>query len=246
MNSLLPIKRANTIILDGRAGKEIKDNLKKLNLNIILTPKCLEVQNPISHHPDIHLHPINYNTIVIAPNVFDYYSNIFKNSNIKLIKGNRKLGYDYPKDIPYNIARVGNYAIHNKKYTDESILYLLNNQGIEFINVKQGYSKCSVAIVDENSIITSDRTIYEKTIKKNMDVLLIEKGYIKLEGYNYGFIGGAMGNIDKNNILIAGELKTHIDGDRILDFIKKRNINIIELKKGEIEDLGSMIPIFMK
>lgn len=245
MNSLL-LSKTNTIIIDKRADQETINNLKKLNLNIIFTIKCEEVQEPISCHPDIQLHPINNELIIVAPNVFEHYNKIFKKTNIKLIKGETTLGYNYPMDIPYNIGRIGNFAIHNSKYTDELTKYYLKKEGIELIDVKQGYSKCSLGIIGKNSAITSDQTIYEKLKNKNIDILLVKKGYINLDGYNYGFIGGSMGNIDNENILITGELKTHIDGDKINKFIKNKNKKIIELKKDKIEDLGSLIPLFLK
>lgn len=245
VNPLLPFKKANTIILDGRADKEIINNLKKHKLDIILTPECKEVQKPISYHPDIHLHPINYKKIVVAPNVFEYYNKIFKKTDIKLIKGESELGYNYPYDIAYNMARIGNFAIHNLKYTDEKLKYHLLKEGIEMIDVNQGYSKCSIGIIGKNTVVTSDEIIHGKLIKKNIKVLLIENGYIELEGYNYGFIGGSMGNIDEDNVLLAGEFKTHIDGNKIKKYLKENKKRIIELKKGEIKDLGSLIPLII-
>ena len=44
----------------------------------------------------------------------------------------------------------------------------------------QGYAKCSCVVVDEDSIITSDRGIWREAVNAGMDVLLIEKSQVIL------------------------------------------------------------------
>ena len=243
VNPFLPRKRANAVIVDGRVKKEIFENLEKLGLRVIPTIKCEDVHDAISYHPDICIHPINSNTLVIAPNVFEYYDSIFKNTSIKLIKGEKHLQSNYPNDIAYNVARVARYAIHNTKYTDEKLAYYLKKEGIEFIDVNQGYSKCSTAIIDDNAIITSDPSIKKECERYDIDILYIKEGHIKLPGFDYGFIGGATGNISKNEILITGRYDEHPNNNEIEQFFRKMNKNVIFLSKESIMDVGSIIPL---
>ena len=49
-----------------------------MNLNIIPTIECKEVSEPISYHPDIVIHPINHNTLVVAPNVLIIMKNFME------------------------------------------------------------------------------------------------------------------------------------------------------------------------
>ncbi|NLY45095.1 MAG: hypothetical protein GX053_03790 [Tissierella sp.] len=242
-NPFIPIKDADTVTVAGNSDKEIIDSLKKLKLNIIPTIKCLEVDESISYHPDIVIHPINHNTLVIAPNVFDYYKDALKNTNIKLIKGEKKLGVKYPDDIAYNIGRMKNIAIHNFDYTDEILKFYLNKEGLELINVKQGYTKCSMAIIDEVSCITADKPIYEILSKKGYSILFIEPGHIALERQKYGFIGGATGSYSKNMILFSGTLDLHPDKESIFEFIKGKNKTVHFLSKKNIVDIGTIISL---
>lgn len=149
----------------------------------------------------------------------------------------------YPNNIQYNVAILGNYAIHNFKYTDNIILEYLDKFNIKKINVKQGYCKCSICIVDENSIITSDEGIHKEVIKYGIDSLLIEKGYIDLFDLDYGFIGGCSGLISKDTLSFFGDIKKHPDYNRILEFVNKKNKKIISLSNEKLLDLGSLIPL---
>ncbi len=128
LNPFIPNTRANIVIIDGRIDEEIETNLKSLNLNIIPTIQCKEVPEPISYHPDIVMHPINHNTLIIAPNVFHYYEDLLWDMGINLIKGETLLSNSYPKDIAYNVGRIGKYAIHNFKYTDEKLKFYLKKK----------------------------------------------------------------------------------------------------------------------
>ena len=77
----------------------LQQDLKKLNINIIPTIACKEVAEPISYHPDIVIHPINHNTLIVAPNVFDYYEDKLHGLGIKIIKGETKLDKEVSKWI---------------------------------------------------------------------------------------------------------------------------------------------------
>ncbi len=243
-NPFIPIKKANIVIVDGRIDKQSIIALKKMNLKVVPTTKCNEVYDAISYHPDIVLHPINYNTLVVAPNVFDYYEDKLYGMGINLIRGEKVLGGEYPNNIAYNVGRVCGGAVHNFKYTDKVLLYYFKKQYLELIHVNQGYSKCSMAVVDEKAIITSDYGIYKELIKHNIDVLLIRPGYIVLENFDYGFIGGVCGNLSPNEIIFSGSYEHHIDGHKINKFLKKYNKVPIIINKKPMVDIGTIITLY--
>lgn len=243
-NPFIPYKKANVAIVDGRIDDQSIKVLENMNLKIILTTKCKEVAEPISYHPDIVMHPINHNTLVVAPNVFDYYEDKLSGMGIDLIRGEKYLSKEYPNNIAYNVGRVYEAAIHYFKYTDKVLLHELKKEGLKLINVKQGYSKCSMAIVDEKAIITSDCGIHEKVIKNNIDSLLIEPGYISLEGYNYGFIGGTSGNLSKSDIVFSGNINYHPDAEKIKKFINKYNKKYLSLNNNSLLDIGTIFTLY--
>ncbi|NLC03818.1 MAG: hypothetical protein GX787_05995 [Tissierellia bacterium] len=212
-----------------------------MNLKIIPTIKCESVDESIAYHPDIVLHPVNHNTLIVAPEVFDYYYNELNLLGIRLIKGTTNLGNLYPLDISYNVGRVGKYAFHKLQYTDPILRSYLNNQNIDFVNINQGYSKCSMAIINDSSIITADKNIHLKLLELGYDSLLIEAGYVELKKQKYGFFGGATGNLTPDKILFSGHIDDHPDKIKIIDFIKQKHVDIIYLSKEKITDIGTII-----
>ena len=241
--SFITNERLSLAIVDKRITIDMENKLKNYDINIIKTPSCDDTYNAIKHHPDISVCKLDVNNIVVAPNVYDYYNDILSNYNFNVIKGNSTISKKYPNNIQYNVAILGNYAIHNFKYTDNIILEYLDKFNIKKINVKQGYCKCSICIVDENSIITSDEGIHKEVIKYGIDSLLIEKGYIDLFDLDYGFIGGCSGLISKDTLSFFGDIKKHPDYSRILEFVNKKNKKIISLSNEKLLDLGSLIPL---
>lgn len=241
-NPFIPKGKANVLIVDGRA-KDIIKKLKFLNVEVIPTIKCEELYDAISYHPDIVIHPIKHDTLVVAPNVFYYYKNAFKGTDIKVIEGEKRLGHEYPHNIAYNVARISKYAIHNFKYTDEKLKYYLEKQGLNLVNVKQGYSKCSTTILNDKAIITSDYSIYKALRETTIDVLLIEQGFIDLPGFNYGFIGGTTGLLSPSELIFTGKYDSHPDKLTINIFLEKYGLTPIFLRNKKIIDLGSIIPL---
>jgi len=87
---------------------------------------------------------------------------------ILLLKGEAELGPKYPASVYYNAARVGNIVFHNTKYTDKILRENFSKMGIELVHINQGYAKCAISVVNENSIITMDRGIAKVAEKKEL------------------------------------------------------------------------------
>jgi hypothetical protein len=244
MYPYLPNQKVKAVILDCRATKEIKKNLNKLEIDIILTPKCKDVYSSIEYHSDIMIHFIEKDIAVVEPNIEDQFIYKLEDYGIKVILGKTKLSSNYPNDIAYNVARVGKFVFHNFKNTDIYLKDYFKQKNLEFIDVAQGYSKCSICILTNNSIITSDKSIHTNAIKNNINSLLIRSGYINLEGLNYGFIGGCSGKISENKMVFSGNIEKHPDYIPIKNFLEKYQVDYISLSNEVLLDVGSIIPIF--
>ena len=116
------------------------------------------------------------------------------------------------------------------------------------INTTQGYTNCSIAVIDDNSAIVTDKGLYKILQKHNIDVLYLEyEPDIKLLKSNEysekrGFIGGAISRID-DQIIVFGDLDK-IDCDKqIRIFIEKRGLKIIEFKGLDVIDYGGILPL---
>ena len=242
-SSFIPQKKISLALVDDRISESMIQKLNELNINTIKSVKCNETYSAISFHPDICVIKLNNNNILVAPNVYDYYDTHLTPLGFNVIKGNLHINSKYPNNVHYNVVILGNNVIHNFKYTDSVLLDYIESNNMNKINVNQGYCKCSVCIVDENSIITSDEGIYKEVIKHNIDCLLIEKGHIDLFELNYGFIGGCSGLISDDTLAFFGNIEKHPNFKEIKNFVSKRNKKIISLSEEKLTDLGSLIPL---
>jgi hypothetical protein len=243
MNPFVPKKTPRYVIIDYRAGEDILNYLKKINIEPIKTMKCKELQEPVDGHPDMVMHPVDEKTVVVAPNVYGYYDKVLSSKGIKVIEGGKTLRRNYPEDIAYNVARIGRYAVHNTKHTDQVLKYYLEEADVEFIHVNQGYSKCSIAAVGERAAVTSDTSIHEKLISYNIDCMYIDPKIVYLEGYNHGFIGGCTGLINENIFLSTGRIDDKDTLKTLKEFIQSIGYMYEEASETQIIDLGTIIPI---
>lgn len=221
-------------ILDKNIPKEVKANLKKEDFKLIFTEEIKNLKSPLSTHADMQVCRINDKKIVVEPSVFDYYFNKLNDYDIIVEKGSGFLREKYPEDSLYNLAANEDIAIHNFKIADENVLKNLKKQKI---NVKQGYSKCNICFA-KDIIITSDYGIYKK-IPQSVKKLLVESGDIELQGYDYGFIGGATGFFKK--LYFIGNLEKYKEKEKIKEFLKNNDIEYKSLCEGSLKDFGSLI-----
>lgn len=225
-------------IVDYRISEEEKSNLKQLGCEVLVCPPSKLLYDAICGHPDVLLHIIDNENIMVH-----------KDMNVEFVKLLKKLGFDvsfsrnnlnslYPYDVILNAVNLSHLFIHNINYTDPNLLKMTNNK--KFINVKQGYTKCSTAIVSEEAIMTSDKNIAKALFKENIDVLLLPPGDILLPGLDYGFIGGCCGLLDDKSLAFYGDLNYYAHGKKVLEFLKKHNIEPIFLRKEKLIDRGSL------
>lgn len=240
---LIPGDRVTLAAVDYRISPEAEKSLAGLGIELIKTVKCRELYEAVDGHPDILMHPMGKNKIVIAPNVYDDLAPSFWKKGFAVTKGATWLVRNYPGNIAYNVLRIGKLAFHNTKYTDPEIRKEYEKLGIPFVHINQGYAKCSVCVLDEKTIITSDYKISKTVEKHGIESLLIKPGGIILKNLNYGFIGGASGLISERCIAFTGHFESIEDWKKIFIFLDSRGFKAEMLSKEQITDFGSIIPL---
>lgn len=232
-----------SVIIDYRTDYEIIANLNSLGYKTILSYNCKQVCVPLSGHPDMQICKLPDSTYVCSPEAFEYYKSALSDYNINLICGSTQLRSNYPMDIAYNVAWIGDFAIHNFNYTDATVKNILLNSDVDCISVSQGYSKCNLCCVSNNAVITCDNGIYKELTLRGIDALLISKGNIEIFGWSEGFIGGASGKLDNFTLAFCGNLNMHPDFFKITEFCLKYNVKCISLSEKRLMDLGTIISL---
>lgn len=226
--------------IDYRTSIEEKTCLINLGFKIITIPKSPLLYEAIDGHVDIQLNIIDkkIKKVIINKDLPIEFKNILDKNNIKYINSTKTLSKTYPNNIFLNGLCLDNFFVHNLKYTDPIFINSLKDK--EFINVKQGYTKCSVLPVRDKAVITNDIGI-ERTLRDfNFDVLLLPPGDILLPGLNYGFIGGVGGMITEDRMAFFGSLSKYEFGDKVKGFLYKYDVNPIYLCEGKLIDRGSL------
>lgn len=211
--------------------------------NTVITKELVNVLDGIDTHPDMCICPLGDNLLVVEPTVYEYYFNLLKNYGFELIKGESILSKNYPYDIAYNCVILNNILFHKLSHTDNKIIEYAEKFNFKKVDVRQGYTKCSTLIIDNNSVITSDICLHKAYIDNGIDSLYVSYEGINLKGFSNGLIGGCGGLINKNLIAFFGNIYIHKDFKDIEKFLKKRNIDIVSLSDDELTDFGSIIPL---
>ncbi|MBQ9121569.1 MAG: hypothetical protein IJY12_04305 [Clostridia bacterium] len=141
----------------------------------------------------------------------------------------------YPHDIGLNALLVGDTLFCNARHTAPEIL----NCGAEIVDVRQGYAACSTLVLSERTIVTADPSIARAAERKGLDVLAIRPGYVRLTGYNTGFIGGATAKIG-NTVYFFGDPSSHPDFYRIEEACLREDLAPKHLFDGPLTDLGGV------
>ncbi len=257
------------IVVDKKIDKVYLEYINRMGYRYILNKGIDSLYEEISSHTDICFCKIG-DTVIAEKTIYNNLEeNIKKKYNI--VEGSTILQSTYPYDIAYNVFTTSNIAIHNFKYTDSHVLDLLQKNGYTKININQGYTNCSISYIDEETIVTSDKIIADKLVKLHFEVLYIPNECIDIKlinkkdkyieernkedknkkdnkNYEYskmsGFIGGATTRID-DKYIVFGDIRNigKEYADKLVNMLKKRNIELIDFKGQDIVDYGGVIQI---
>lgn len=211
-------------------------------MEIIPPPELPALPKALRRHADLGLCPIGGNEVVCPPDSWEYYRRKLTPHGFSVIPGGQALGSSYPGDSAYNVVVAGKFALLNPKVCDKTLLRLLEDR-CEIVPVRQGYTKCSVAPVAENALITADADICRKASALGMDVLLISNNGVMLPPYENGFFGGASGMTDKAKLAVNGSLSLMESGNEILQFLAAHEVSVVEISSLSPFDTGSLIPL---
>ena len=240
----LPVN-AETVLAGKRYAKLLAEPLKNCGVHVLWVPDNDRVDPRLRGHADLSVFHAGGKKIFLASQLKDS----------ELCKELAGLGFDvsypdimqdksYPLDAQLNICIIGKHYLCRKDIVPFEIKeFLDNDRKLECIDCRQGYSRCSVCVADENSIITSDAGIAAAAEKNGIDVLKIRESHVLLEGYPYGFIGGACFKSAEDVLLFTGSLDGHPDKDRMENFLLMRGITPKYLTDLPAFDVGGIIPI---
>ena len=237
-------ERADTILIGEKYIELLEKPLEKLGINAVPIPGNCFVDPRLSGHGDLSVLHMGEDMLWLAPHLRGSdFADQLRAMGFSLDYPDIAQSDVYPGDAQLNVCICGKSAICSKPIVPPEIIRQLTSSGLEIINCRQGYAKCSVCIVTETAIITADRGVETAARKAGLDVLLIEPGYISLDGFTFGFIGGSSFKISRSKLAFTGTLDAHPNRDEILRFLVKHEIETVYLTEKPAFDIGSGIPL---
>ncbi len=222
------------LLVDKDISKYTVDFLQSLGYSLIFTVKLQNITNSTSTHPDMQFVKIANKKAIVSLQSLDYYKanlpdfDFFTVDNIKS---------PYPGDTALNFVFIGDKAICTEfQYKQVKFLHKF-----DCIFVKQGYTKCSICVLNNNAIITGDRGIVKSLENTTIKAYYLPCEEINLNGYNNGFWGGATGLIDNSKLFFNGNIEKLSCYSEVIDILKQQKIEPIYQKRTDLYDNGSII-----
>ena len=215
--------------------------LAEHGFEIISLPEYYRLQKPVASHPDMLMFISDRQYITTSEYYYLAEESLKKLNALGLVPilTDETPTADYPGDVLFNSLLLGDLLLGLEKAMSRTLKGYAEKNSISRVNVRQGYTKCSVCKVSDNAIITADETIAKAAEAHGTDVLRIREGYVGIDGYGYGFIGGASGTTE-DAVYFCGDVLSHPDGKRIAEFCEKHQKCCISLSNDTLFDVGTL------
>lgn len=237
----LPQGRVSLAAVSGAYPKIIQA-LEDLGIRCITTQPDERLQAPVASHADMQMFHLQDNRTFVLKGE-QHLKMQLEEAGFAVAETVNPPIAQYPGDVLCNALQVGDKFFANMGAVDPNLFEMAEALGLRTIHVNQGYTKCSTAVVTDNAVITMDAGIGAAAKFMGAEIMIIPERCIALEGYDYGFIGGCCGMIDKNVLAFTGRLDSLSFEKPILDFLEEHNVRAVELTQDPMIDIGGILPL---
>ena len=234
----LPRGRVKQMLVSSLVSEQIKDELIALGIEAVFLKRTGNISTELAYHPDILTLNVSEGKW-IAEKGADYFPEYMNNV---LTRVNLTISGVYPQDCVFNSYIIGDTVFCGRNnaeiYKDIKELKQYNA-----VCLKQSYTKCSVIILEEKSLITSDKSIEKALSQLGYNCLYVSNKGIGLNGFSCGFVGGCAGKISSDSLVFTGSIKAHKDYEEIKSFCGNLGISIYSLSNKPLYDYGGLLPV---
>ncbi len=239
----LPDGTVSSVIISEKYT-DIITELERLGVSVISSPPVYDIAGAEKYHADISAVHLGGENIICAGNNRELFKKL-QDAGFYVIPSENYIVGSYPGCTALNAVITERGIICRKNSVDGELLNYFGND-LPVINVNQGYARCSTAVVSDNAVITSDVGIYNACLKNGIDALKISSGDIEIEGYGFGFIGGACGKLSRDILAFCGRIEAHRDYGNIKGFALNYGVHLLSLSGRTLFDVGGVLPVMEK
>lgn len=233
----------HSLIVDYRTPEEERVELRALGFRVILSEPLDFLYEAVKGHPDLQF--VNAcGTLICHKGISGEKAAELASLDIPFTLSRNLLVPPYPGHIILNATVSDDLLIHRLSDTDPAVLEAC--RFLKQVDVRQGYTRCSLAYVGADSYVTGDTGIHKALHGLQKNVLLLPPGDIHLEGFSHGFIGGCLSRVsyrDEHLLLVTGSLDSYRYGQELQAFLRNIGIRACSIGSGSLKDRGSIVPI---
>ena len=218
---------------------EINESIARLGFEIIQSDNVEGLLPFERRHADIQCLRVN-DTFFILKEAKRLKDKLLS-SGLNTIDIDEDIAPEYPQNVLLNAVYMNKKLYCKADSVAKAVKKHCESNNIEIVNVNQGYTKCSTAVLDD-CFITADKGIFDAMSRNGEEGLLIDSGDIELDGVDYGFIGGCT-FYHKGKAYFTGDITQHKSFKIIKEFLSDRNIKIKCLSNRKLYDIGGFIVV---
>lgn len=235
----LPTSFVQMVLVSGEYP-ELAKSLESHGVKALLTLPDARLPAPVQWHPDMQLCVLKGETIAVKGKPLQ---DALTPYGIPCKETVDEPDNRYPKDALCNVLVSDDWALGNEKTADATIRQAVAELGLEWIQVRQGYTACAAALVDRSSVITEDSGVALALEQTGVEVLRLVPGGVALPGYEYGFFGGCCGLLSPYLMAFSGRLNCHPEEEKVREFLARRGVQVLELLDRPLLDVGGILPL---
>ena len=236
MDGVISVTERLLLVSEDMQG-EIERLLGDLGYGCVRLPKCDRLDTPVASHPDMIFYRLSDGRLLTDRGYYEKNARLLKSTGGRFAFSEKSLDKKYPADILFDAFCIGG-TVYGRT---ESVAPEISADCEGVARVSQGYAKCSTLALDSGAV-TADMGIYKALTVNGVSALLIASGGIVLEGYGYGFIGGAsfFDPISRTAVFF-GDPRGLESYPEIEGFLKEQGVRVLYPEGIPLTDLGGAV-----
>lgn len=234
----VPEKPCKCVFMSYACPDAVRELEEKYNIRVISPEPIASISGEERGHADMSVRNLGDGCFAVIRE-HDRTASLLKDMGAKLFFADNITAAS-PR---LNFCLLEGSVICDTRITPDDILCVFRSRGWEILHTNQRYAGCSCAVIAGNALITADPSISAVCRRNGIDILEIRPSHVSLDGYPYGFIGGACGMISSDILAFAGDLNSHPDAEAIRKFASIYGVRTVSLGGFPLYDVGGIVPV---
>lgn len=231
-------------VVGDKLNEHLYQYLTRRQWTVFKLPQNQKTYAPVNNHPDLYGCAMGNNKWVLEPNLYQALVKAYGQLDHNIfIRGHHELGSRYPTTCYYNHLVFDDVLLGNENCFDPQVIILAKESLLKTLSVKQGYIRCTTALIGKKLILTSDRGVQSVLMSqfKDYNILFVDPADILLQGFPHGFIGGCLLQAAPGEIYAYGNISKHRQFNEIERALRNESYKLIYSEDFPLEDIGSVL-----